>query len=228
MSELFTHCPLTPLYILTYTAVSIFKIYFVFYFWKLFFPNQSLDAGNTLPSLKRFGCLSKHFLAFLTFTVSNTSIKDGFSPSLHYLSIVSQVLWLLLTSVSSLCFGTRSYLCLRHKIQTSHRKFFYFQWYVQDLHQRVTDNFVALQSNARLPPFICLVSCFCSSLTTFAFSFLQISSRDEHPCFQLHFAVICVCSGLAPYSKRTWMAHIALTCLPQAGLHKLIRVNSCN
>lgn len=34
------------------------------------------------------------------------------------------------------------------------------------------------------------------------------NASQHRPCFQLQFAVINACSGLAPYSKRTCMAHI--------------------
>lgn len=71
----------------------------------------------------------------------------------------------------------------------------------------VTDNFMALQSIARLPSLDMPYILFLFVITHFRLQLPSDHASQQRPCFQLQFAVISVCSGLQPYSKRTCMAH---------------------
>src|SRR3990172_2983870 len=91
--------------------------------------------------------------------------------------------------------------------KTSHRKFsLYFQQMIQDLHSRIR---ITLGFAVHCPLafqdmpcilFLFVITCFCLQLPP--------HNASQHcTCFQLTLRVINVCSGLTPYSKRTWMAH---------------------
>jgi len=84
---------------------------------------------------------------------------------------------------------------------------FYFQKMMQDLHFAVTDNFMASQSNARLPSLDMPSILFLFVITSFCLQLPPDIASQQRPCFQLQFAVINACLGLTPYSKRACMAH---------------------
>ena len=61
---------------------------------------------------------------------------------------------------------------------------------------------------ADLSVFPSLICGSCSSGQGFAYSFLQISPRDEHPCCSaMYFAVAYAYSGLSPVRARPWRAN---------------------
>ena len=69
-------------------------------------------------------------------------------------------------------------------------------------------NFWASSLLADLPVFPSLICGSCSSGQGFAYSFLQIPSRDGHPCCSaMYFVVTYAYSGLPPVRARPWRAN---------------------
>ena len=69
-------------------------------------------------------------------------------------------------------------------------------------------NFWASSLFADLPVFPSLICGSCSSGQGFAYSFLQIPSRDGHPCCSaMYFVVTYAYSGLPPVRARPWRAN---------------------
>lgn len=71
--------------------------------------------------------------------------------------------------------------------EISRGKIMLFHQVLPDLPISPPNDCRASRSIARLPGETGLLSGFCSSEPDFASSFLQISPRSEHPCFQLRF-----------------------------------------
>jgi hypothetical protein len=64
---------------------------------------------------------------------------------------------------------------------------------MQDLHPKVTDNFMASQSIARLPSFDMPYILFLFVITHFCLQLPSDPASQQRPCFQLQFAVISAC-----------------------------------